>query len=212
MGARAENRTVTRTRGPGAAHDQRRGEILAAVGQLAAEHGPLAVSQSAVAAVAGVSPGRVQHYFPSKDEMLTAAFEDLNARSSVRVRERVGCDLSSAVPRAVLEAVLTELIPYDEVTRAHVQFRQAYTALALHHDEVATRLRSRYQHLHCDDLAGLIRRDQETGVIDGGAQPHAIAVRLSALAEGLAYYVLIGIAASETAHDIVLAEIAAIYR
>lgn len=203
---------MTRTRGPGASHDQRRAEILGAVRRVAAESGIAAVSQAAVAAMAGVSPGRVQHYFPSKDEMLTTAFDELNAASSARILQRSGGDIDAAAPRAVLEAVLTELIPCDEVGRAHVQFRQAYTSLALHHDEVAVRLRERYHRLHDVDLAALVRRDQDTGEIDGGHEAYDIAVRLAALAEGLAYYVLIGVTDAELARVLLRAEIGALYR
>jgi len=48
--------------------------------------------------------------------------------------------------------VLTELIPHDEPSRAHLQFRQSFTALALHHDDIADRLRGQYHQLHHRDL------------------------------------------------------------
>jgi len=203
---------VTRTRGAGAAHEQRRSEVIDAVLAVAAAHGVPAVSQASVAAVAGVSPGRVQHYFPTKAGLLGAAFDRVNAASSARITEKVGGDQHAVAPRHVLSVVLTELIPHDEPSWAHLQFRQSFTALALHHDDIAARLREQYRRLHQHDLAELIRRDQRAGAIDPAIVPETAATSLAALAEGLAYYVLIGAVAADTARDQVLAAVAALYR
>ena len=200
-----------RTRGVGAEHDQRRADILAAVRAVAADQGIAAVSQSVVAAAAGVSPGRVQHYFPTKNDLLEATFAELNDASSARIAELVGTDLGQAPPRRVLETVLGELIPHDEPSRAHLQFRQAFTALALHHGAVAEQMRERYRRLHHHDLADLVRRDQRTGRIDADVEPVAVAIRLAALAEGLAYYVLIEVIGPEVAQEQLLAEVTALY-
>ncbi|MDN5917913.1 MAG: TetR family transcriptional regulator C-terminal domain-containing protein [Pseudonocardia sp.] len=170
------------------------------------------MSQARVAAAAGVSPGRVQHYFPTMADLLGAAFDQVNAASSARIRDAVGGDLDAAPARQVLEVVLTELIPHDEATRAHLQFRQSFTALALHHEDIAARLRDQYHHLHHRDLGSLIRRDQAAGLSDATASPETVATCLAALAEGLAYYVLIGAVAADAARDQVLAAVAALYR
>lgn len=203
---------MTRTRGLGATHEARRAEVVEAVLAVAAARGVPAVSQASVAAVAGVSPGRVQHYFPTMTDLLGAAFDQINAASSVRIRAAVGGDLDSAPPRQVLEVVLTELIPHDERGRAHLQFRQSFTALALHHEDIAARLRGQYHQLHHHDLAALIHRDQQVGRIDPSATPATAATSLAALAEGLAYYVLIGAVSAAEARDQVLAGVAALYR
>jgi AcrR family transcriptional regulator len=199
---------VARTRGPGAAHEDRRSELVDAALAVTAEHGISGVTQARVAAAAGVSAGRVQHYFPTMTALLTEAFDRLNAASSARIRELVGEDLDSAPPRRVLEVVLTELVPHDAATRAHLQFRQSYTALALHHDDVAARLREQYRRLHDDELAGLVGRDP---LITTPAAPDRVATGLAALAEGLAYYVLIGVLDPEQAREQVLAAVDALY-
>lgn len=202
---------MTRTRGPGQQHDTKRAAILAAVQEIAAGRGIAAVSQATVAVEAGISPGRVQYYFPSKTALLHAAFTALNDASRDRIRELVGGDLDQAEPRFVLETVLTQLVPGDAETRAHLQFRQAYTSLALHHDEIAAELRAQYAGLHRRELADLIRREQQTGRIHLAADAESTAVRLAALAEGLAYYVLIDAVPADKARDLVLADVAALY-
>lgn len=203
---------MTRTRGLGATHETRRAEVVDAVLVVAAARGVPAVSQASVAAAAGVSPGRVQYYFPTMADLLGAAFDRINAASSARIRAAVGGDLDSAPPRQVLEVVLSELIPHDEPSRAHLQFRQSFTALALHHEDIAARLRGQYHQLHHHGLAALIHRDRQAGLIDSSATPVTAATSLAALAEGLAYYVLIGAVSATEARDQVLAGVAALYR
>lgn len=84
-------------------------------------------------------------------------------------------------------------------------------AIALHHAAVADRLRAQYHQLHHDDLAGLVRRDQEDGRISNEAEPVPTAIRLAGLAEGLAYYVLIDVLDAATARAQLLGEVARLY-
>jgi len=185
--------------------------VVDAVLAVAGARGVPAVSQASVAAAAGVSAGRVQHYFPTMTDLLGAGFDQVNAASSARIRDAVGGDLDAAPARRVLEVVLTELIPHDDVTRAHLQFRQSFTALALHHEDIAARLRGQYQQLHHDDLAPLIRLDQHGDLVAPSITPETAATSLAALAEGLAYYVLIGVVPADAARGQVLAAVNALY-
>ncbi|MFI6514179.1 TetR/AcrR family transcriptional regulator [Spirillospora sp. NPDC050679] len=185
-----------RTRGPGAGHAEQRARIADAVLAIVADQGLHAVSQTAVARRAGVSAGRVQHYFPAKRELVEAAFDRANALARARVSALTGRD---APPREVLTTVLTQLIPHDPVTRTHLRVRQAFTALALADEAIAARLREDYAAFHAE-LAALL---------PDAPDPRAAAVALAGLAEGLAYYVLIGVSAPEDARARVLAAIAA---
>ncbi|WP_223838851.1 TetR/AcrR family transcriptional regulator [Nocardiopsis deserti] len=195
------------TRGPGTEHEQRRREIADAVLAVAAEHGMAAVSQTSVAARAGVSPGRVQHYFPAKHQMIEAAFDRGNALSSARIAAKAGPDGS---PRRLLTTVLTELIPHDDATRAHMRVRQAFTALALSDGAIARRMREEYARFH-GQVADLLRRGQDEGAVPRTLDPAERAVALVALAEGLAYYVLVDVHPAEAARERLLAEIAALH-
>lgn len=199
-----------RTRGPGAQHTQRREEIADAVLAIVADRGLSAVSLSTVAAQAGISPGRVQHYFATKRELTEAAFERGNALSGARIREKAGSELDAAPARTVLTIVLTELIPYDAETWAHMRVRQSFGALALVEEAIAERMREAYARFH-EQMASLLRRDQAAGRVGATRDPEQDAVALVALAEGLAYYVLIGATPAGIARDQVLAAIEEIY-
>jgi len=93
---------------------------------ITARRGLDAVSVRQVAAAAGVSIGTVQHHFPTKDAMLTAAFTEVVRR----IRERVANVVPGPdVPRN-LAAVLRELLPLDERRSAEVRIQVAFAARA----------------------------------------------------------------------------------
>ena len=93
-------------------HLRQRRHIAEALWRLAARAGLEAVSLRDVAAEAGVSMGRVQHYFANKDEMLLfglqLAQQRLEARVERRLRDRAGPAGSEDVLRAVLDELLGE--------------------------------------------------------------------------------------------------------
>lgn len=198
------------SRGVGVHHEQRRTDIADAVLDIVAESGLAAVSQATVAAQAGVSPGRVQHYFPAKQQLIEAAFERGNSLASARIAAKTSPEGSHSDPRHVLTVVLTELIPYDATTRAHMRVRQSFTAAALADEAIAARLRDDYATLH-RRLAELLGRDQAAGRLQREADTGGAAVTLVALAEGLAYYVLVGVYPADAARDCVLAAISDVY-
>jgi len=153
----------------------------------------------------------VQHYFPTKEDLVEAAFDEANAQSSARIAAKVG-DLNIAPPRHVLTVVLTELIPDDSASRTHILVRQAFSALALHNDVIAERMRAAYDKLHRRDIGDLLRGDQQAGRIPADIAPEQAAMALVALAEGLAYYVLVGVSTPATARDRILDAINELYR
>ena len=195
-------------RGPGAQRDVRRREICDAVLSVVDDAGIAAVSLTSVAATAGVSAGRVQHYFPSRADLLEAAFERANELAGDRITQLTADD---ARPRSVLTAVLTELVPHDRVTSTHMRIRQSFTAQALTDDRVAARLRQAYAQLNAQ-LRDLLTRDIESGAISTGERPEHIAGRLIAFVEGLAYHVLIGTHPADVARRQVLDTVDALYR
>lgn len=94
--------------------------------RIVAEHGLDQVSVREVASAAGVSIGTVQHYFPTKDAMLAAAFTEVVRRIRVRVAAvEPGPDL-----RANLSAVLRELLPLDARRADEVRIQLAFAARA----------------------------------------------------------------------------------
>jgi AcrR family transcriptional regulator len=198
---------MSRTRGPGAHQGVRRREICDAVLAVVDDAGIAAVSLNSVAAKAGVSAGRVQHYFPSRAELLEAAFERANELAGNRIAELT----SDERPRAVLTVVLTELVPHDRTTRTHMRIRQSFTAQALSDERVAARLRRAYAELNAR-LGRIIAGEIAAGTISTAERPEHIAGRLIAFVEGLAYHVLIGTHPADVARRQVLDAVEALYR
>jgi AcrR family transcriptional regulator len=186
----------------------RRQEICDAVLAVVDEAGIAAVSLISVAGKAGVSAGRVQHYFPSRADLLEAAFERANELASDRIAELTAEDEG---PRTVLTAVLTELVPHDRATSTHMRIRQSFTAQALTDERVATRLRDAYAQLNAR-LADIISREIEAGTITTAERPEHVAGRLVAFVEGLAYHVLIGTHPADVARRQVLDAVNVLYR
>ena len=70
--------------------DERRKQIVQAVNRVVAEHGVEAATVARIAATAGVSEGALYVYFPSREDMLKAALDDLFAQMA---------DLIDSAPR-----------------------------------------------------------------------------------------------------------------
>jgi len=100
--------------------------VLEAVIAIAAERGLEHVSVREVAAAAGVSIGTVQHYFPTKELMLAAAYGEVVDR----IRTRVGALRIGADVRANIGSVLRELLPLDEQRRAETRVYLIFAAAA----------------------------------------------------------------------------------
>jgi AcrR family transcriptional regulator len=107
-----------------------RSVLSRAAWDLIARGGMEAVSLRTVAARAGVSMGRVQYYFKTKDDLLLYALEDAHGRMTARITSR----LSGDDPREALLAVLDELLGGDPETRAAIRVHLAFAAKA-HEDE-----------------------------------------------------------------------------
>lgn len=92
-------------------HEARRMELAEALWRLTRAHGWEAISLRKVAAEAGVSMGMVQHYFTTKDEMLSFAMEMISDDVKARIQARVAAMSAPPTPRVLVETMLTEMIP-----------------------------------------------------------------------------------------------------
>jgi AcrR family transcriptional regulator len=104
----------------------REAALTDAVLSIVAERGLDHVSVREVASAAGVSIGTVQHYFPTKDDMLLAAFQDVVRR----IRQRIRSICAGPHVRANLSAVLHQLLPLDEERAAESRIVLAFAARA----------------------------------------------------------------------------------
>ena len=178
----------------------RRRSIAQAVFRLAAARGADAVSLREVAEEAGVSLGLVQHYFRSKDEMLLFALDHMRDRVAGRLRSRLA-DLADAGPRDIVRAVLTELLPADEDTRAEAVISVAFYSRAAVTPAYATALRRGLADL-LDIITDQLRTAQHSGHTRPDLDARQEAASLLWLTHGLVGPLLIGMCAPEAAQSL----------
>ena len=170
-------------------HGQRRGEIAEALWRVAAAEGLEAVSLARVAQEAGVSKGRVQHYFTSRDELLFFAAQQLQ----LRIDDRIRAHLASARPRtplAEVRALLVALLPLDDDARTDARVGSAFLIRALADQEMRATYRegNRLIRQAVAERLAAARDDGEPADLDAERE----ATVLIALVGGLAEAVLLG--------------------
>lgn len=156
--------------------------ILEALLTVVDEQGLDRVTVREVAREAGVSIGAVQHHFPTKEAMVSAAFAEVVRR----IRERVAAHVAASDDvRANLRAVLHELLPLDERRRSEARVQVAFAARAATAPALA-------------ELQGVILAEVRAGLAEAfaallGQEPTAPAPRRAAtvalaLVDGLAQH------------------------
>src|SRR5919112_5471124 len=118
-------------------HRARRELLADALMRLAARHGLDGVSLRHVAAEAGVSTGMVQHYFRTKDEMMTFAL----GMVMERIRDRSQAAAPPPTPRGLVRGLLLELLPLDGTRRLENHVVLAFLAYAAVKPSIASGLR-----------------------------------------------------------------------
>jgi AcrR family transcriptional regulator len=111
-------------------HQERREQIASALMRVAARDGLEAVSLRHVASEAGVTSGMVQHYFPSKDEMMAFAMRSASARYEARINAAMASLGAGATGREVVGAILMALLPADEAQEADGRVALAFQSYA----------------------------------------------------------------------------------
>lgn len=181
-------------------HAERRGQLAEAVGRVAAHEGLEAVSLARVAQEAGVSKGRVQHYFGTRDDLLAFTVGHLRERVDARLRER----LTQARPDSPLEMVrevAAALLPVDEAARAEALVANAFLIRALARPDTA----EKFRHGHAEILALLtahLTAAQAAGELRADVDPAREADILLAVIGGTSDAVLIGHHTPQTAQAV----------
>ncbi|WP_460529377.1 TetR/AcrR family transcriptional regulator [Flindersiella endophytica] len=181
-------------------HEQRRLEIVHALWQVIAASGIEGVSLRVVAQAAGISIGRIQHYFASREELVHTGLELLIGQAEAAYEAT-----AAASPRDRLLHVLVQQVPRTELGRIGVTVWYAYLAAAI----TDTRIREilaealRAGETECAAHVRAIR-----GL--GRAEARAVARRLLALSDGLTLRVLVHGLGPDAAIAAIRAEVAAI--
>lgn len=162
--------------------EQRRTAIIHAVWQVIAEGGMGAVTMRTVAAAAGVSVGRIQYWFHSKDELLRASLAAMLS-TAARLHARTTTD---ADDRETLWQLISHPIPRAGDARAGVAIFHQYVAAGINHPELAGML-AEAKDGEERQAARLLRR-----IVPDLEDPRTAARSLVAAADGLTMRVLIG--------------------
>lgn len=182
-------------------HQARRTLIAQALLRVTANHGLESVSVRHVATEAGVSPGMVQHYFRTKDQMLRFALDVV----SERVEQRIGAGMAmlgaDPNPKDLVRAVLIEMLPIDDERHHEAHIAIAFGARAAATPSIATRLREQGTQL-LDFLATQLRVAQQAGQVSAQLNPDYEARGLAALIDGLAVHELMRINTAEMSQAI----------
>lgn len=117
--------------------EQQKAGIAQAVWRLAARAGLESVSLREVAAEAGVSMGRVQYYFHTKEAMLLHGLQLAQQHMQTRVEQRLEQLPEPADAEDILRAVLEEMLGDDHDTQQVIRVSIAYYPRALEDPHIA---------------------------------------------------------------------------
>ncbi|UNO44106.1 TetR/AcrR family transcriptional regulator [Streptomyces sp. MST-110588] len=165
--------------------DEQRRQIGDALLRLASERGLDEVSVRTVAAHSGRSPGAVQKYFRSKDEMLAFAAE----LAGERIEARMGRVDPGLPLRAALRDLVLATLPVDAERRAEAAAQLAFAGRAAHHAALAE-VRRRIDREVREALAGWLASAGYGHGPDPAADCLAVADAVIALSDGLALRML----------------------
>jgi AcrR family transcriptional regulator len=170
-------------------HQERRERIASALMRVAARDGLEGVSLRNVAAEAGVTSGMVQHYFPSKDEMMAFAMRSASARYEARIDQAVASLGADATGREVVGAILMALLPADEGQEADGRVALAFQSYAATRRAAAARLGHDDTELRAF-IADRVREARAAAAARADIDPVLAATGLLATAEGLGVQLL----------------------
>lgn len=187
-------------------HQQRRVQIADAVCSLVSARGLEAVSLRDVAAEAGISMGRVQHYFRTKDEMLLFALEHVAQRDVAATLQRLEEAPEPSSPRTLVGTVLGGLLDDGPRARQAQRVNAAFTARAVVEPPLAAFLLRGYADLH-QLLEQAVDRGIDEGTVTTGTDPALAATEALALADGLRMQTLLGHTTTDRAREVLTAHL-----
>lgn len=171
-------------------HEERRRALAEAVFTVIGSRGFEAVSLREVADMAGVSMGAVQHYFPSKHDMLLFALGHMRARVLHRLQSTIAA-LAEPTHRDVIRAGIRVMLPVDEPGRQEAIVNIAFFSAATVTPAYAKVLRDGYERLLAATV-GLLDAARQAGELRRGVDVDAEAAALLYLIQGLTGPMLIG--------------------
>jgi TetR/AcrR family transcriptional regulator, transcriptional repressor of bet genes len=171
--------------------EQRRREIAWAVWQVAAERGLESVSLRNVAAAGGISMGRVQHYFGSRDEMILFSCRHLVELAGEGLEELAAGNPADTSAVTVIRNVALQSLPLDDRQRMGASVWYSFLRGAVTNPPLAEYITQVWTGTH-ELLTRQIVAAQQAGDIEGTADPSRAAHALLCLIDGLTSHLLVG--------------------
>jgi AcrR family transcriptional regulator len=191
-------------------HEQRRRLIAEAVFAVIGTRGFEAVSLRDVAEQAGVSMGTVQHYFPTKHQMLLFALSHMRERVLARLQAAVAT-LREPTRRDLIRAATTVMLPVDPPGREEACVNIAFFSAATVTLAYAEQLRDGYGRILTVSIANF-REAAQLGELRNGVDPDREAPALYFLTQGLIGPILIGLYRPDEALALVDAQLDRVFR
>ncbi|GHF46621.1 TetR/AcrR family transcriptional regulator [Streptomyces morookaense] len=161
-------------------HRERREMIARALWRVVEQRGVTHLTVREVAREAGMSHGQLQHYFASREAMLSFAMDFASEQTSLRVGQGLQQLGDRPHPRDVLRVMLTEMLPLHADARATSRMSAAFVLEALHNENFHARARDGMTQGR-SLVEQLIRQAITDGHIAPGRDPAAEAHLLLAL-------------------------------
>ncbi|WKG00804.1 TetR/AcrR family transcriptional regulator [Mycolicibacterium sp. HK-90] len=117
-------------------HRERRETIARALWRVVDQRGVLRLSLREVAKEAEMSHGQLQHYFASRQELLSFAMDFAAEQTAQRVARGLEALGAAPHPRDVLRLILIEMLPLHDDARATSRMNAAYVLEALHDNTI----------------------------------------------------------------------------
>ncbi len=171
-------------------HEQRRRQITDAVCRITLRGGLAAATFRSIAAEAGMSAPLVQHYFPTKSEILDATQRHVAERSTARLLEWI--DRTDGSARQVLGAFMKSFVPADDDSRtAGLMYLALATEAVVPADPGDASTKGEPRQDEADLMISTFADQLERGPLRRGVDPHTEARLLTALTTGLGQYVML---------------------
>lgn len=161
-------------------HDQRREELAQALWQVVASKGIGAVSIREVAAAAGVSAGSLRHLFPTREQLVIAAAQEMLRQ----VERRIMSLPRDVPPLQFAESALAQALPLDPERRIEFSVNLALVAEEPAVPALAGIRKQTYDDLRllCRVVVGSLRPEHDAAAVEAAAR------RLHVLVDGLAFH------------------------
>ena len=191
-------------------HEQRRRVLSEAVFAVISTQGFEAVSLRDVAEQAGVSMGTVQHYFPTKQQMLSFALSHMRERVMARLQAAIAA-LREPTRRDLIRAATAVMLPVDPAGREEACVNIAFFSAATVTPAYAEQLRDGYGRVLTVSVANF-REAARLGELRDGIDPDVEAPALYFLTQGLIGPILVGLYSPDQALLLVDAQLDRVFR